>query len=267
MNPAMSEGRLRARAWGALALAAGLARSLAGRRLECVLCGKRVPCFLPWRGGAAGAPPLMRHLMMIGSDLDHFACPACGCSDRDRHLRLYLERSALIGRFVQARVLHFAPEPPLERWWGTMPATYVRADLHPTREGIERMDLQSLPLPDASIDVLVANHVLEHVDDLDAATSEIVRVLEPGGIAILQTPWCAGLTTTIEDRAVATPEARRHLYGQSDHVRLFGRDVYERIGRTGLRPTPRRHADLLVDIDPARYGVNPHEELMLFLRP
>jgi SAM-dependent methyltransferase len=251
----------------ARAMGKGCARALFGRWRHCIVCEHRVPAFLPWRGGSAAAPPLMRALHMVGSDVDHFACPRCGANDRDRHLRLYLERGGIADRLRGARILHFAPEAPLMAWIATMrPALHVLADLYPARPEIQRIDLEAIPFGDGAFDAVIANHVLEHVGDLDRATSEIARVLAPGGIAILQTPWCRVLAATLDDPCVRSPEARLHLYGQEDHVRLFGRDVYTRIGRGGLDARPMSHAAVLSDIDPDLYGVNPEEDLMLFAR-
>ena len=135
--------RQKLRGWlaSASAMAAGGARAASGRWRWCVVCQRRVPAFLPWRGGWKAAPPLMRSLGMVGSDLDRFACPRCGANDRDRHLRLYLERTGLSDRLRGARILHFAPEAPLMAWIATLgPSLHVLADLYPSREEIRRMD-------------------------------------------------------------------------------------------------------------------------------
>lgn len=260
-------GKLRGWWASACAMGAGAARTLVGRWRHCVVCERRVPAFLPWRGGSAAAPPLMRVLHMVGSDLDHFACPCCGANDRDRHLHLYFERGGIVDRLRGARILHFAPEAPLMAWIATMqPALHVLADLCPTRPEIQRVNLEAIPFGGGAFDVVIANHVLEHVGDLGRATGEIARVLAPGGIAILQTPWCRGLSATLDDPGVRSPEARLQLYGQEDHVRLFGRDIYTRIGTGGLDARPMSHATVLQDVDPDVYGVNPEEDLMLFTR-
>ncbi|MBM2619863.1 methyltransferase domain-containing protein [Actinoplanes sp. LDG1-06] len=44
-----------------------------------------------------------------------------------------------------------------------------------------REDAASLPFPDASFDLLIANHMLYHLDDPEAALREFARVLRPGG--------------------------------------------------------------------------------------
>jgi SAM-dependent methyltransferase len=249
----------------ARAISVGAACALAGRWRYCAICERRVPAFLPWRGGWAAAPPLMRTLQMVGSDLDHFACPRCGANDRDRHVRLYFGRSGLADRIRGARILHFAPEAPLMAWIAMMqPELHVLADLYPARAEIQCINLEAIPFGDGTFDIVIANHVLEHVGDLDRATSEIARVLASGGFALLQTPWCRGLSMTLDDPGIQSPEARLQLYGQEDHVRLFGRDIYTRIGAGGLDARPMSHATVLRDIDPDLYGVNPEEDLMLF---
>lgn len=261
----MRTDRLRGLCASAIAIASGALRAVVGKKRHCVVCDARVLAFLPWRGGWAAAPPLMRALEMVGSDLDHFACPRCGCSDRDRHLKLYLECSELAGRFDGARVLHFAPEPWLCRWIAARsPRHYVAADLYPATSDIQRMAMESIPFADGAFDIVIANHVFEHVGDVDAASREVARVLAPGGFAILQTPWCTGLTETIEDPSVISPKARLQLFGQEDHVRLFGRDVFDRIAGSSLIAEPRSHQQAIGDADPDRFGINAAELLMLF---
>ncbi len=247
-------------------MSAGLLCMLAGRGARfCVVCQHSVPTFLPWRGGWAAAPRLMSALHMVGSDLDHFACPRCGATDRDRHLHLYLHRSGLAKTLEGKRILHFAPEKRLVPWLGSFgPAEHVLADLCPQNDIVRKIDIEAIPFEDGYFDWVIANHVLEHVSSLERATREIARVLSPSGTALLQTPWCKGLAHTIEDPAVISPEARLQLYGQDDHARLFGRDVYERLSGNTLRYEPVTHAALLADVDPQRYGVNPDEDLMLF---
>jgi SAM-dependent methyltransferase len=106
--------------------------------------------------------------------------------------------------------------------------------------------------------------VLEHVDDDARALAEIRRVLKPGGMAILQTPYSRKLHRTWSDPGIDTPQARLQAYGQEDHVRLFGRDIFERVVAAGFESCVRQHADLLRDIDPATFGINPVEPFFLF---
>ncbi|MHB8528490.1 MAG: class I SAM-dependent methyltransferase [Caulobacteraceae bacterium] len=123
-----------------------------------------------------------------------------------------------------------------------------------------------MPFEDDSFDFVFANHVLEHVGDDRRAVGEIRRVLRVGGRAILQTPFSRKLDRTWEDGGIDTDSARLQAYGQEDHVRLFGRDIFERIGAAGLASAVREHGDLLAAFAADEWGVNPAEPFFLFRR-
>ena len=61
----------------------------------------------------------------------------------------------------------------------------------------------TLPLPDASVDVVVSFDVFEHIPDSDAHLREVRRVLRPGGWYLLQTPnkWTNTVFETIRWRS------------------------------------------------------------------
>jgi ubiquinone/menaquinone biosynthesis C-methylase UbiE len=86
---------------------------------------------------------------------------------------------------------------------------------------VEQADLSALAMGDASVDLFVCNHVLEHVPDVSRALAEIYRVLRPGGVAILQVPIALKLERSIELPLASSPEERVRLVGQDDHLRLF----------------------------------------------
>jgi SAM-dependent methyltransferase len=236
-------------------------------RCQCTLCERRVRQFLPYRGGWRAAPPLMRALQIVGSDLDHYLCPRCGSTDRERHLWLYLQAAGLLEAMRGRSVLQFAPEPGLmARMDAVGCARLVRADLFPNGPGIERIDMLAIPYADETFDFVLANHVLEHVADDRRALAELRRVLKPGGGAILQTPYSAVLQQTIADPGVTTAEARLQLYGQEDHVRLYGRDIGERFAAAGFVSRMKTHAEALPEIDAVRCGVNRAEPFLWFER-
>ncbi len=164
-------------------------------------------------------------------------------------------------------ILHFAPE---RRLWPKIkaagPARYVRCDLSPTSDEILRVDLLDMPFEAGSFDLVIANHVLEHVVDDGKAIAEIRRVLRPGGHAILQTPFSPKLERTWEDSGVDSAAARTQAFGQGDHVRLYGRDIFERIAAAGLVPKVSPHDELLADFDGDRFGINTAEPFFLFQR-
>jgi len=237
----------------------------------CCICEAPVGRFLPYTSTGVlpyRLPPLMQELEVVGSDLRRFTCPRCLSHDRERHLLLYLRATGLAQRLQAMRILHFAPEPNLTRLIAQQhPARYVRADLFPADPSMERINLQQIPYPDGSFDLLLANHVLEHVGDHQQALREIVRVLAPGGHAILQTPYSPVLRTTFSDPGIRSPQARLQAFGQEDHVRLYGTDIFERFASAGLLDRCVRHADALAGIDAFRHGVNPSEPLFLFQKP
>lgn len=208
----------------------------------------------------------MRALNIVGSDLDHFECPACGASDRNRHLLLYMEATDIFSAINGQVVVYFAPERTIaRRIQQTGPSRYVRCDLFPGCPDIEQVDILAMPFADASIDLLIANHVLEHVADDLRAVGEIRRVLKPGGRAILQTPYSEKLKTTWSDSGVVDDNARMQAYGQEDHVRLYGADIFEQFSSSGLQSCAQQHNELLAQHDPVTYGVNEAEPFFLFV--
>ena len=213
-------------------------------------------------------PPFARALSVVGSDVDHFECPHCGASDRDRHLTLYIRAAGLTSRINGARILHFAPEKHVaELIAAHRPSLYIQADKFPIHAGIVELDLAQIAADDQSFDLVIANHVLEHVDNVQRSLVEIYRVLAYGGFTILQTPFAPMLTRTFEDPGIQSKTARLHAYGQEDHVRMYGRDIDAVFASQGLVSRVKTHQALLPEIDAVRYGVNPTEPFLLFQKP
>jgi SAM-dependent methyltransferase len=209
----------------------------------------------------------MLALDVVGSDVDHFGCPHCGAHDRERHLFLYMRESGLLARVGGGHVLHFAPEQGLSvRIRNAPPSRYVKCDLFPASDEILKVDMLDIPFADETFDFVIASHVLEHVSDDRRAVSEIRRVLKVGGHAILQTPYSRTLVHTWEDPGITTREGRIEAYGQDDHVRLFARDIFERITSSGLESRVASHDTLLAKFDPDVFGVNREEPFFLFRR-
>jgi len=211
---------------------------------------------------------LMSALDVVGSDVDNFSCPWCQSHDRERHLFLFMQAAGIFSFISGRRVLHFAPETHLSRLiQKAKPETLVKCDLHPWAPDMVEMDLLALPYADDYFDLLIANHVLEHVEDDRRAVAEIARVLKPGGYAILQTPYSAVLERTWEDAGICSEESRLEAFGQEDHVRLFGKDIFDRIAQQGLVPKVQSHEELLAGYSPHRFGLNDREPFFLFAKP
>lgn len=235
---------------------------------ECVICGHTLARFLPYRDGGQGVPALMRALDVVGSDVDNFSCPWCHSHDRERHLFLFMQASGLFSFIKGKRVLHFAPEMHLSRFVEEAGAgVLIRCDLHPWTPDMVKVDLLALPYTDGYFDLLIANHVLEHVEDDRRAVAEIARVLKPGGYAILQTPYSDVLERTWEDPGIRSGQVRLEAFGQEDHVRLFGKDIFDRFAQQGLEPKVQLHEELLAGYCSQRFGLNEREPFFLFVKP
>lgn len=156
-------------------------------------------------------------------------CPRCMSVERHRLLALRHEELGILPQ--HPRVLHFAPEPALRAYLQTIAAQYESADIVPGRADL-CLDVEDLALPDGSYDLIVASHILEHVDDA-TALSELRRVLRPGGTLVIFTPVIEGWDSTFEQPAPTEAERLLH-FGQIDHVRFYGRDVRERIRSAGF---------------------------------
>ena len=240
-----------------------LVNKLGGGHHRCYICQKRVVFFLPYKGGLKELSDFIREMKVIGSDVTRFSCPHCWCHDRERHLFIYFDKLDLWKKFAGGKVLHLAPESHLRKKLEQMQlTTYVMGDLYPTDKAITKVDVTNLEFDDSAFDVVICNHILEHVPDDHKALSEINRVLRHGGLAILQTPFSSLLEKTFEDNGIVTDRCRLVAYGQEDHIRLYGKDLFAKIANCGfdvqIIPHPQ---ELAFDAD--IFGVNQEESLLL----
>ena len=156
-------------------------------------------------------------------------CPQCGSLERHRHLILWLNEG---GPKQFGRTLHFAPEACIKDLISSKASDYLTADFAEGRADL-KLNIEAIDMDDASVDTVIANHVLEHVDD-KKALAELYRILRPGGRAILTFPVISSWPTSYEDPAFVTEAERHRHFGQRDHVRYFGWDCTTRIGDAGF---------------------------------
>ena len=165
--------------------------------------------------------------------MDNRLCPNCLSLERHRLIWLYLKQRS---NFFTAplKVLHFAPEQPfLKRFKALKNLDYTTADLDSPIADLH-LDVTNIDLPDNQYDVVICNHVLEHVNDVNKAFSEIKRILKPCGWAILMVPINPNVDTW-EDPSITDPEERKRCFGQYDHVRQFGRDYAQVLEKAGFK--------------------------------
>ncbi|WP_233804011.1 glycosyltransferase [Paraburkholderia sp. HP33-1] len=201
----------------------------------------------------------------VGSTLQNHLCPRCGCNDRERHLWLYMGRVPALADFSNKRVLHIAPEAGIERRIRALgPLEYIAGDLFPRGPEHRKIDIEQLEFPDGYFDLVICNHVLEHVERPDAALAQLSRCLAHGGHLIAQTPYSPMLKQTMELIAPPTEAFATRYFGQKDHVRLFGADIGDRIRAAGLHGDLYPHTSVLGDVDPDTWGCNGSEPFFLF---
>ncbi len=153
--------------------------------------------------------------------------------ERHRLLWLYLQNET---DFFTApkKVLHFAPEQCfLKRFKALQNLDYTTTDLLSPLADV-KADICNLPFKDDSYDVILCNHVLEHIPDDTKAMQEIFRVLKKGGWAILQIPQDLNRATTFEDDSITNRKERAQIFGQYDHVRIYGRDYFDKLRSIGF---------------------------------
>jgi methyltransferase family protein len=234
---------------------------------HCVYCDRDIQAWTPFHITEKDVSPFLRKVGITGSNVSRLWCPHCSSTDRERHLKLYFDRLSIWPEFDGAAVLHMAPEPNLgANIRSRNPRRYVMGDLHPAKPDIMKVDLAAIPVESGSFDVVICNHVLEHVERPKVALAEVARVLRRGGRFVCQTPFASRLSQTFEDPQLQSPDDRLFFYGQDDHLRLFGGDIERLICDAGFIGRLRQHDEMLSDVDPERVGVNELEPFFDFVR-
>jgi ubiquinone/menaquinone biosynthesis C-methylase UbiE len=140
---------------------------------------------------------------------------------------------------------------------------YVTADLESPLAKV-KMDIHRMPFPDNTFDAVLCNHVLEHVADDILAMREILRVMKPGGWAILQVPFFSPVPEiTQEDPSISDSHQRELEYGQDDHVRKYGKDYAVRISSSGLKAIADDFASHFSTERSHRFGIHRGEVLYI----
>jgi hypothetical protein len=186
--------------------------------------------------------------------------------ERHRLLWLYLKQKTNFFT-TQQKVLHIAPEFCFIKKFKAMKnLSYVTADLISPWADI-KLDVQNMPFENNAFDVILCNHVLEHVPNDALALSELYRVMKPGGFGIFQVPLDATLDETLEDPSITTPEQRELHYGQRDHLRLYGNDFGSILRDSGFYVTEDNFVQTLDNRLIKRYALPMNEIIYLCVKP
>lgn len=153
--------------------------------------------------------------------------------ERHRLLWLYLKQETNF--FTEPlTVLHFAPEQAFhKRFQKLKNISYTTTDLNSPLATV-KADICHLPFDDNSYDVILCNHVLEHIPDDTKAMQELYRVMKPGGWGVFQIPQDLSREYTFEDDTITDKRERAKVFGQYDHVRIYGRDYFDKLRSVGF---------------------------------
>ncbi len=188
-----------------------------GKKYECPICEHKFRKMLPY--GNKGAVNRL--------------CPKCLSLERHRLIWLYLKQKT---KFFtdNLKVLHIAPEQSFfKRFKALDNLDYTTGDLESPIVDVH-FDIQNMPFKDNTYDIVICNHVLEHIPNEHKAITEIYRILKKGGWAILQVPINPNFEKTYEDPSITDPKEREKHFGQYDHLRYHGKDYGKRLEAGGF---------------------------------
>ena len=196
-----------------------LAFVLRGKKYTDPIDGKSFKSFLPYG---------------YGKQRPNVLSPSTLSLERHRLLWLYLKNETDFFT-SNKKVLHFAPEQAFyKRFRQLKNLDYTTTDLLSPLADV-KADICDLPFEDNTYDVILCNHVLEHIPNDTKAMQELYRVLKPNGIAILQIPQDLNRETTFEDNTITDKKERAEIFGQYDHVRIYGRDYFDKLRSIGFK--------------------------------
>jgi SAM-dependent methyltransferase len=223
---------------------------LRGNKVECPVCESTFRKFLPYGVNSRS----------------NVLCPTCLSLERHRLIWLYLQnQSDFLTR--PRRLMHVAPEQCFyNRFKKLTHIDYVTADLESPLADYH-FDLHEIPFEENSFDMILCNHVLEHVTDDRKVMSEFLRVLKPGGFAILQVPLEPHRPTTYEDPSITDPREREKAFGQKDHLRVYGLDYPGRLREAGFSVAEKLVSATFTPEQINRYRLAPDETLYIASKP
>ena len=197
-----------------------------------------------------------------GKQRDNALSPSTLSLERHRLLWLYLKNET---EFFSAKkkVLHFAPEQAFYKRFRSMTnLDYTTSDLNSPLADI-KADICDLPFGDNDFDVIFCNHVLEHIPDDTKAMQELYRVLKSGGMGVFQIPQDLSRETTFEDDSITDKKERAKIFGQYDHVRVYGRDYFDKLRSVGFKVNEVDYTATLSEEDIKRYCLAKGEVIPL----
>ena len=180
--------------------------------------------------------------------------------ERHRLLWLYLKNETAFFT-TDKKVLHFAPEQAFySRFRQMKNLDYTTTDLNSPLADV-KADICNLPFKDNTYDVIFCNHVLEHIPDDTKAMRELYRVLKKGGMGIFQIPQDLNREVTFEDNSITDRKERAKIFGQYDHVRIYGKDYFDKLRSVGFKVDEVDYTKTLLEEEITKYCLTKGEVL------
>ena len=200
-----------------------------------------------------------------GKQRENALSPGTLSLERHRQMWLYLKNETTFFS-SSLKVLHIAPEQEFLRRFKKMKnLDYTSADLYSPIVDV-KADILDLPFEDNSFDVVICNHVLEHITDDRKAMSELYRVLRKSGWGIVQVPMKPSLEKSYEDFSITDPKERQKHFGQYDHVRWYGMDYFDRLKEVGFEVDINYYSQKFSPEDIKKYGLIRNEILPIIYK-
>ncbi|WP_431137221.1 class I SAM-dependent methyltransferase [Psychroserpens mesophilus] len=228
-----------------------LAFFLKGNRFTDPIDGKSFRSFLPYG---------------YGNQRNNVLSPSTLSLERHRLLWLYLKNETDFFS-AEKKVLHFAPEQCfLKRFKKLKNINYTTTDLLSPIADV-KADICNLPFENNSYDVILCNHVLEHIPDDTKAMQELYRVMKSGGYGIFQIPQDVSRKKTFEDDSITDQKERTKIFGQYDHVRVYGRDYFDKLRSIGFKVEEVDYSSQLSGDEIERYCLAKGEIIPVVYKP
>lgn len=197
-----------------------------------------------------------------GKQRNNALSPSTLSLERHRLLWLYLKNETdFFTSNERKKVLHFAPEQAFYKPFRIQKnINYTTTDLFSPLADV-KADICDLPFEDNSYDVIFCNHVLEHIPDDTKAMLELFRVLKKGGMAILQVPQDLQRELTFTDDSITDEKERAEIFGQYDHIRIYGRDYFDKLRSIGFTVIEENYTTKITPELVRKYGLVKEEIL------
>ena len=213
-----------------------LYKNFKGRGFVCNVCGSSYSRFVPIYPSEANRDAIKKHTVINGYG-ENIYCPNCMSGARERLVLAMLQQEIQIDG---KKILHLSPEKSIYQYIAPR-ANVITGDIEPgfyrkTAPDIIKLDATRFTFENDSFDIVIGNHMLEHIPEDHKAMREFYRILKLGGIAILQVPYSESIAATVEEPFINDRERQSKLFGQNDHVRIYQlKDYMDRLRQAGFK--------------------------------